>query len=280
MTIPDLPGPGSMTWQRLGRWATMSIALRGLVLQCAHPVVGAGVDEHSDFRTEFLPRLARTLTSTIRLVYDAPDEAAAEARRLRVLHAHIRGTDHQGRSYRALDPQAYAWVHAVMFESLVAYAELTGSPLTHAEQQRLYDEMKAIGTLLGVSEKHMPDTIDAFWTYFHHTVEHHLEDNTVVRDLLGPALPGLPPVPHVPALLWRAVWPPLARRTARLTAPALPGVYLRRLGLTVSATDARRSRRFFARVALVDRVLPNRYGYLPGVGAATRRRSAGASDMP
>ncbi|GHG83719.1 oxygenase MpaB family protein [Streptomyces griseocarneus] len=275
---PDLPGPGSVTWERMGRWATLSVGLRALVLQTAHPVVGAGVAEHSDFRDDFFPRFTRTLASTLRFVYGTPAEAAAEGRRLRALHARIRGTDHQGRPYRALDPQAYAWVHATLFEAVVAFAELTSNPLSADEQQDMYQEWKAVGTLLGVAETHLPDTPDAFWTYFHNTVEQQLQDNTVVRDLLGPALPGVPPPPLAPALLWRVAWPPIARYAVRVTVPTLPPAYLDRLGLASTGTDTRRTSRFFARTARIDRLLPSRYRYLPA--AAKARRQADTANAP
>ncbi|AZQ75818.1 DUF2236 domain-containing protein [Streptomyces luteoverticillatus] len=192
----------------MGRWATLSVGLRALVLQTAHPVVGAGVAEHSDFRDDFFPRFTRTLASTLRFVYGTPAEAAAEGRRLRALHARIRGTDHHGRPYRALDPQAYAWVHATLFEAVVA---------------------------------------------------------------LGPALPGVPPPPLVPALLWRVAWPPIARYAVRVTVPTLPPAYLDRLGLASTSTDTRRTSRFFARTARIDRLLTSRYRYLPAAAKARRQ---------
>ncbi|WP_369275828.1 oxygenase MpaB family protein [Streptomyces sp. R11] len=265
-----IPGPGSMTWENMGRLAMLSLGARALVLQTAHPIVGAGVQEHSDFRTDLLPRLARTLTSMQRIVYGTPTEALAEARRVRTLHHTIRGTDRHGRRYHALEPEAYAWVHATLFESVVTFGHVCGAPLTADAQARLYTEWRAVGRMLGLSEYDLPPTAESFRTYFDNTVANRLEVNPVVRDLLGPALLNVSPPAPIPAALWKAIWPPLGRRAVQLTISTLPPAYLQRLSISLTDRDKRSSRRFFACTAVVDRLLPDRYRYLPLAAAARR----------
>src|SRR4051794_30751090 len=79
---PDFPRFGGPTWDRMGQWATVSVGLRALTLQTAHPMVGAAVHEHSTFASRPFARLIRALVSAQRLVFDSPGAAAAEGRRL------------------------------------------------------------------------------------------------------------------------------------------------------------------------------------------------------
>src|SRR6185436_15676647 len=76
---PGLYGPDSEAW-RLNREATLLLGAgpRALLLQIAHPLVAAGVDEHSDFRADPWARLAGTLKSYLRIVYGTADAARDE----------------------------------------------------------------------------------------------------------------------------------------------------------------------------------------------------------
>jgi uncharacterized protein (DUF2236 family) len=100
--------PGSLLWELVGdRW--LRLVLPGpMVVQVAHPMVGAGVGEHSVFRTDPWGRLLHSMASTLALVYGG-DDAVAAGRGLQQVHRAIRGVDERGRRYPALHPQAYAW---------------------------------------------------------------------------------------------------------------------------------------------------------------------------
>ena len=64
---------------------------RALLLQIAHPLVAAGVDEHCDFRADPWRRLRGTLRSYLTIVYGTTAAARAEIRRLNALHRGIVG---------------------------------------------------------------------------------------------------------------------------------------------------------------------------------------------
>src|SRR5215472_14166149 len=99
-----------------------------LVLQVAHPTVGAGVAEHSSYKQDPWGRLFRTLDFTNSLIYGEPAVAAAVARRIRSLHRKIKGTKADGSRYHALEPDAYAWVHATLFEAIASAHARFGNP--------------------------------------------------------------------------------------------------------------------------------------------------------
>ena len=63
------PGPASVVWRRAGDVRVLLTAGYSLVLQVAHPTVGAGVSAHSAFRDDPWGRLLRTLDAFYAMVY-------------------------------------------------------------------------------------------------------------------------------------------------------------------------------------------------------------------
>src|SRR5437763_9032721 len=105
---------GTATWKYFGDFRDALLAGQVLVLQVAHPVVAAGVRDHSGYRDDPWTRLMRTTASLSVYIYGGPVAARYEADRLRTLHRRFHGVDEAGRRYHALDPHAYAWVHATL----------------------------------------------------------------------------------------------------------------------------------------------------------------------
>ncbi len=50
-------------------------------------------------------------------------------RRLRAMHKGFQGTREDGKRYYALEPEAYAWVHATLLETYVAGHAQFGRPM-------------------------------------------------------------------------------------------------------------------------------------------------------
>ena len=65
---------------------------RAILLQIAHPAVGRGVADHSDFASDPLGRLRATLTFVYATVYGSPDEVAAVQRAVNRAHASVPGS--------------------------------------------------------------------------------------------------------------------------------------------------------------------------------------------
>ena len=68
-----VPPRGSITWRLAGDARLMLGAGYALLLQVSHPVVGAGVSEHSNFREDPWGRLVRTLDYSNTMVYGEPE---------------------------------------------------------------------------------------------------------------------------------------------------------------------------------------------------------------
>ncbi len=101
-TVPASPdaglyGPASEAW-RFNREAMLLLGAgpRALLLQIAHPLVAAGVADHSDFRSDPWRRLAGTLRSYLTIVYGTGAAARGEIRRLNALHRGDHGAGLRG----------------------------------------------------------------------------------------------------------------------------------------------------------------------------------------
>ena len=166
---------------------------RALLLQVAHPVVGAGVADHSDYATNPWPRLIRTLQVMTQLSL-GPDGRSEEMRRLlRKSHATINGTMPDGGAYRALDADNMLWVWATLLDTLVeVHATFIGG-LADAECERLYREWVLIAEACGVPRDRCPADWDAFVAYVADTIADGLVPNetaaTVGSMLAHPPLP-------------------------------------------------------------------------------------------
>ncbi|HET7181091.1 MAG TPA: oxygenase MpaB family protein, partial [Candidatus Limnocylindrales bacterium] len=166
-------GPGSEAW-RLNREAMLLLGAgpRALLLQVAHPLVAAGVTQHSHFRDDPWARLSGTLRSYLRIVYGSAPAARDEIRRLNELHRGIRGAvtapdarARHGARYSALDPQLSLWVHATLVDSTIAAYDAWIEPLSAEERARYYEETLPVGRAFGIPASQLPPDVDAFDAY-------------------------------------------------------------------------------------------------------------------
>lgn len=233
------PGPNSVTWRYAGDVRILVAAGYALVLQVAHPTVAAGVSEHSDYSVDPWGRLLRTLDYTNLMVYGGAEAAVATGRRLREAHAEIKGTTPQGRRYRALEPEAFAWVHATLVEAIVTGHRHFGRRLDAQEIEELYAEWRAMGQLIGVGEQDLPADWGKFRDYFDAMVDQRLEDSDVLHDVLSNlARPGPPPIPLLTEWAWRVGRIPIGRLFSLATVGLLPAVLRERCGLRWSRAEA------------------------------------------
>ncbi|ARF58585.1 oxygenase MpaB family protein [Streptomyces gilvosporeus] len=239
------PRRGGIAWRHFGDTRAFLTSPQLLLLQVAHPVVGAGVEDHSDFRARPWQRLLGTVGSLSTVIYGGQAAATAEARRLREVHRGMKGVDDRGRRYHALHPEAYHWVHATLVRGPIEALKLFGKGLTERQTAEYYREMREVGRVWGLKERHLPPDWPAFCAYYDDMVENRLEMNRSVRDVLDElARPQKPPVWWVPAPLWRPFAAIAARCALLVTVGTLPPVLRERLGLVWTRQQERRLRRF------------------------------------
>ncbi|MFI2779885.1 oxygenase MpaB family protein [Streptomyces sp. ALB3] len=277
---PAPPPPGGVLWSLAGDIRALLMLPAALTLQVAHPAVGAGVDDHSVFRTDPWGRGERSLSSLQLWVYGG-EAAAEEGRRLRRLHRTIQGTDTRGRRYHALTPANYAWVHATGFPVYRHASRYLVRPLTDAQERALYGEWLQVGRILGIHDRDMPQTVEEFWPYFHRMLAEEVEATAVVRELIATDPPVPPPDrgPLMLRLLLKALWPvllpPLARFRRFITVGLMPPDARDAIGLDWTPEQERLLRRFGAVVRRVVPLLPERLRYLPLARSARAARRSG-----
>jgi len=228
-----------------------------LLLQVSHPTIGAGVHDHSDFIEDPWGRLLRTLDFVYLLTYADDEDAALTCCYVRDLHKRIKGVKPDGSRYHALEPEAYAWVHATLGEAFVTGHRHFGRPMRRWERERFWEEWRGLGALLGVRDRDLPPDWAGFERYFDEMVETRLEDTETVHDLLAVlARPKPPPVRVADSAAW-----PLARRPAAhvlllASVGMLPPVLRARFGLRWSRAQELELRALGAASRATTPILP------------------------
>jgi len=252
------PGPESLVWQRLADDRGLMLGGATLVLQVAEPTVGAGVEQHSNFKAEPWRRLYGTLLSLTTIVYGNTAEACGEVERLRRMHQTIRGVDAKGRRYSALRPAPWAWVHGTLAWAVIRLNEVFRTPFTEAEAEQYWREWLQVGELLGVRPGDLPDTYAGFLDLIDEAAGHALEDNQSVRDVVA-SVSLIPPPAFLRFLgpVWRLfVGRPIGALSRLMTIGALPPRLAERLDLRLTEREQRRLRRFVGLIAFLRRLLP------------------------
>jgi len=172
-----------------------------VLLQVAHPLVAAGVTQHSDYRNDLWRRLLRTLRALYLMAYGTKQEAERAGEAVQRVHEPVHGTLVEpagpfpsGTTYRADDPALMLWVHATLVHSSLAVFTRFVASLDAAEEERYYREMALVAGLFGVPEGVLPATLGEFREY--------------VRDMLGgPELVVTPPARDVGRVILDAPLP-------------------------------------------------------------------------
>jgi uncharacterized protein (DUF2236 family) len=259
-----------MVWRYLGDRRYGLFARAATTLQVMHPAISAGVAQHSTFFTEPIARAMRSIRMITGTVYDA--DAADTSRRLRDMHVPVKGTDHHGARYHALEPEVFYWAHATFVYILVQMVELLDHPMDDLERERLYQETCTWYRSYGISDRAMPRDWRAFCIYLEQVCSTQLEATpTALRGKAMFADPASIPQTLMPGWLWRLVAPPLIRHVTFMSIGALPPGVRVTMGYEWTAAHARRFERACARTRTIYRLLPAALRYPRSVRRAFAR---------
>ncbi len=144
-----------------------------VLLQVAHPLVAAGVVEHSEYDSDLWRRLVRTLRALYLITFGDKDEAERAGAAVRAVHERVHGTTREqlgpfppGTEYSASDPDLMLWVHSTLvYGSLAAYERFVGR-LSEREREQYLAEMNLVARLFGAPAQVLPPTYAAFDEYF------------------------------------------------------------------------------------------------------------------
>lgn len=216
-----------------------------LLMQVAHPLVAAGVDQHSDFRRAPVPRLMRTVDTTLAIVFGERRRAERAFRRIDRVHASVRGAAEDGRAYRARDPHLMLWVQSTLVLTSLRWYEMVMGPLTAAERESYWDEAKVFAGELGVPQNLFPATVRDLVEYERAMLRDEVVPDAtsiaVARDVLRPLGPAALP----------AYW-----ANDAVTAGLLPASLRDAFGLRYGPAERRFHRAVAVAIRLTRPVLP------------------------
>ena len=254
-------GPGSVSWRVDRELIVLAGGSCALLMQAAHPVVAAGVVQHSTYATDPFGRLMRTLTSSFDVAFGSRERADAAIRRVNAIHASVRGRLPDGAPYSASDPEALLWVHATLVDTALRVYSRFVEPLSPADEQAYHEEAAQVATLLGVAPSDLPDRIGDLRAWMDGMVESGRV--RVTPDARGIARTVLRPISWVPSLAWEA---------AHLVSRAmLPAPLRRQYGLCWSPARERGIDRLAALSRRALPLLPPIARFAPQARAAERR---------
>jgi uncharacterized protein (DUF2236 family) len=145
--------------------------LRAILLQLAHPLIAAGVAEHSTFRGSMsaaLFRLHQTIGAMLAISFGTADQRQTAIDGIRAIHRRVHGRLPNacgpfaaGTNYSAEDADLLLWVHATLIESiLLAYEQLV-APLAPADRDRYCADSADVAVALGADADAVPQTWNA-----------------------------------------------------------------------------------------------------------------------
>jgi uncharacterized protein (DUF2236 family) len=143
---------------------------RAVLLQLAHPAVGHGVADHSDFAARPLGRLNGTLAYVYAVTCGSPVVRAASVRRVALAHRPVHSApgaaDGATPAYNAFDPQLQLWVAATLYDSATRMHDLIYGPMSDEDAEAVYRDYAVLGTALQVPAESWPVDRRAFAAYW------------------------------------------------------------------------------------------------------------------
>ncbi len=171
------PDQANTSW-RIAREGILNIGgTRAVLMQIAHPLVAAGVSEHSSYMHDPFGRALHTFLLGQMITFGSTSTVRQAARTINRLHTHVHGqlaTDAgkytQGTPYHARNPELLLWVHATLIDTVLQLYPLFVGPLSDQEQEQYYQESKQIAVLLGLASSAMPASVQDLRCYMHDMV--------------------------------------------------------------------------------------------------------------
>lgn len=231
------PRPGSPVCRAFNDIRIAATAGYATLLQVAHPTVGHGVHQYSSFTRDPWGRLLRTLDYVHGTVSGGPEMAGTIGARVRGMHTSIKGTKPDGGRYHAMEPEAFAWVHATLALAVIDGHRHFAREMTREQAQAFWTQWRDVGRLVGVRYRDLPESIEGFHEYVARTMEQELEWTPAIPEVLMTPSAARPPVPGLPGPVWKVLAFPLAAQFRIITTGLFPAELRARLDLPFSRSD-------------------------------------------
>ena len=180
---------------------------RAIALQMAHPLIAAGVAEHSTFRGGALiaaRRAHHTIGAMLALTFGDDSQREGTLARIRGIHTRVHGTLRNpagpfaaGTPYSAEDPELLLWVHATLLDTIPDFYQRAVGPLSAAELDAFCAESAPTLIELGGDAARAPLTWHALREYVAGVYESGVlaitqEARDIMAAVLTPRIMGMP----------------------------------------------------------------------------------------
>lgn len=260
--IPDpLPATHvpSVSWRLNAERLVLLGWSRAILLQLAHPLVAAGVYEHSGFRATpwaAVSRLHATVRSMLALTFGTDAERQRALHAIRTIHRRVHGELPMtvgpfpaGTRYSAEDPSLVLWVHVTLLDSMPLVYDLFRTPLTDHERDAYCAETAWAASALGAPPADVPRTwADVKAEISRTRASGNLTVGPQARELAHALL--APPIGRIV--------PPAAWLNRLVTVGLLPGDVREQYGFRWTPGDQRRLDRVVPILRATRRMLPER----------------------
>jgi uncharacterized protein (DUF2236 family) len=200
---------------------------RAILMQLAHPLIAAGVLQHSSFRGDIVQaavRLHHTIRAMLALTFGDDRQRQAALSRIGGIHRTVNGTLTSavgpfaaGTRYSAEDPALLLWVHATLVDSAVLIYQRVVAPLSAPELDAFCEDSASVLHALGGDPAATPRTWRAMRQYIDHVQDSGVlatteETRALGAAVLAPRAAGLPvPLTGLTRLVTVGLLPPLIR---------------------------------------------------------------------
>jgi uncharacterized protein (DUF2236 family) len=169
---PLLFSPKSVFWRVNREFSTGLAGPRAVLMQIAHPLVAAGVAEHSRFRDHRLARLYRTSIAAASVTFGSRELAWRAVNSINRIHTRVHGVlgadvgrFSAGTPYDANDPELKLWVLSTITDSALRVYELFVSPLSTMERENYYRDSLILARMFDIPDSILPPDYSEFTSY-------------------------------------------------------------------------------------------------------------------
>ena len=246
--------------------------VRAILLQFAHPLIAAGVAEHSSFRGgtgAALSRLHHTVGAMLALTFGGEDDRERALEAIRTIHRRVHGSLPEscgrfpaGTPYSAEDPALLLWVHATLIDSILRVYDRLIAPLSETDRDAYCVDAAEVATALGAHAHDVPRSWRSLQAYLDAQYASGVIEPCTQARVLAAALLA----PSASALMV-----PITAIVQLVGAGMLPRQLRRAYGFEWSRRRERSFRAVMATLRLARRVAPPFIAWWP---AARRRVSA------
>ncbi len=248
----------SITWRVNAERIVLLGWARAILLQLAHPLVAAGVFDHSGFRgTPYAAasRLYHTVHAMLSLTFGDDTSRQKTLDAIRAIHRRVNGVLREptgsypsGTRYSTEDPNLVLWVHATLIESVLLVYERLVAPLTMAERDEYCAEAFPVAVALAARERDVPRT----WAGLRAYLDRMYASNAIVVGTQGRELAQAVLSPSGGWMVAPATW-----LNRIITIGLLPSQLREQYSMTWSARDERTVARLVGVLRLARRLTPD-----------------------